>query len=197
MTSRTVRGFLASVVIALAGAAHAANPQINAIETEGNLKPAHNLDCIAIGQVKNVYTPADLIAAYARCTRAERYDDAMVLMLIAGTYSAFDIQRVADNTAHDAYQAMMANIPPDEKTMAAMQQEFARYKAQGSPQMAKFCVDIKRLGPPNYYPGYMIAHGMGAVIGGGGNGLVANFDAHKAWKESIDKYMHCSVADMR
>ena len=57
--------------------------------------------------------------------------------------------------------------------------------------MAMLCSRIRVIGPPNYRPTYMIRHGMGAFIGGSGNGLVADFDPAAAWEESLDTYLHC------
>jgi len=146
-------------------------------------------------QVKNEYTPPDLMIAFTKCIEADRYDDAMALFNVAGTYSAFDARCVADETAHDAFQALMADYPVDDAKQPTMFELFNKWQAPNSPEMAKFCTDLKRLGPPSYYPGYMIAHGMGAIFGAGG-GLVKDFDAKKAWKDSLDKYMHCDVSDL-
>jgi hypothetical protein len=173
-----------------------ADAQITNITTAGNLKPTHDLDCLRVDQVKNIYTPADLMIAHDKCVQAERYEDALELLLIAGTYSRFDAQRVADQTAHDAFDAIEANDPPMLETRQHTGPIIAKYKAPNSPEMAKFCVALKRIGPPGYYPAYMIDHGMGAALGKSA-GLVADFDAQKGWKDALASYMHCDVSDLK
>lgn len=170
--------------------------QITNITTPGNLKPTHDLDCLRIDQVRNIYTPADLMVSHDKCIQARRYEDALTLLLIAGTYSRFDVERVADQTSHDAMQAMEADDPPVLETRQHMDPIIAKYKAPNSPEMAKFCVAIKRIGAPDYYPAYMIDHGMGAALGRS-NGLVADFDAQKGWKDALSSYMHCDVSDLK
>ena len=188
-----MKRWLFALLLSLA-AAPAGAQQVQSYETPGNLKPTHDLACIGMDKVRNDYTPADLMVAYVKCTRAGRYDDALVLMLVAGTYARFDTLRVSDVSAHDAFQAIEADIPRDEKVVAGMQPVFEKDKAANSPELAKFCTDLKHLGAPNYYPAYMIAHGMGAFLGGGG--LVKDFDAKKGWKTAVDQYMHCDVSDL-
>jgi hypothetical protein len=173
-----------------------ADAQITNITTAGNLKPTHDLDCLRLDQVKNIYTPADLMVSHDKCIQAARYEDAMALLLLAGTYSRFDTERVADQTSHDAFPAMQANDPPMLETRQHMQPIIAKYRAPNSPEMAKFCVAIKRIGAPDYYPAYMIDHGMGAVLGKSG-GLVADFDARKGWRDALTLYMHCDVSDLK
>jgi hypothetical protein len=146
-------------------------------------------------QIRNEYTPADLMKVFVKCRDADRYEDAFLAWNVAGTYSAFDTQRVTDDTAHDAFQALMANNPPREDQRARFLAMFRSYTTPGSPGSVKFCADIKHLGPPNYYPAYMIDHGMGAFLGKPG-GVVKDFDAAKAWKIALDKYLHCDVTDM-
>jgi hypothetical protein len=196
MSSRTVMSALGVAASITAMPLGASDAQVASYQTRGDLKPAHNLACIAIDQVSNVYTPADLMVAQSKCMQAGRFGDAMVLRLVAGTYSRFDALRVTDATAHDAYAALKADYPPDAKAFPHMKDMSAKYQAASSPEMAKFCLNIRRLGPPNYYPAYMIDHGMGAVLGTGG-GLVKGFEAPKAWKAVLTQYMRCDVAEAK
>lgn len=199
MKSATAAVIVVVPFLAIAPTAAIADPQVTDFEMEGNLKPTHNLECIPVTEVKTEYTPADLMVAEGKCARAGRYDDAIALLLIAGTYARFDTLRVADVSAHDALEAIQANNPPDEKMRAAMPPIAAKYAASGSAEMAALCQRLKQLGPPNYYPGYMVRHGMAAFFGrgtGSNTGLVSNFDAQKAWKQSLSSWLHCDVSDM-
>ena len=54
---------------------------------------------------------------------------------------------------------------------------------------------IERIGAPDYYPRYMVQHGMQAfLISDGSDGLVKDFDAPAAWKQALDSYLHCPAA---
>jgi hypothetical protein len=194
MTSGVARSAVAALLacVALTGMA---TGQITSYETPGNLKPTHDLACIGMDEIKSEYTPADLMVAHVKCRHEGQFDRAVVLLLVAGTYARFDTLRVPDITAHDAFVVIEQNTPPDKKEGEALREAFTPYEPSDGPKMKAFCADIKRLGPPNYYPAYMVRHGMGAIIGAGG-GLAANFDAKAAWKQSLTTWLHCDVSDL-
>jgi hypothetical protein len=182
--------------IQLAGQAFA-DPVIQNYETEGNLKATHNLDCHSIAQIKQDYTPPDLMISFDKCLAAGRYNDALDLFQLAGTYSRFDTLRVTDQTAHDAFQVLMVEHPIEEPSKSIMYGLF-KTRSDSSSEEAKFCSNVKLLGPPTYFPAYMIQHGMGAFFGKSANGGIApNFDVQTAWKTSLDKYLHCDVSEMK
>ena len=59
-------------------------------------------------------------------------------------------------------------------------------------KLPEICNELSRIGAPQYYPSYMIQHGMNAIIGSDTeDALVKNFDSDAAWKESLDGYLHC------
>jgi hypothetical protein len=61
-----------------------------------------------------------------------------------------------------------------------------------SKKLSAICTRIRQIGPPDYYPRYMVQHGIQAFTGfKTPNGLVPNFDARKAWTESLTSYLHC------
>jgi hypothetical protein len=181
------------VTLSFFGSISHAFAQVTSFEAAGNLKPTHDLECIGIEQVKNEYTPPDLMIAARKCSQVGRDEDAFVVWLVAGTYSMFDTFRVPDKSSHDAFQVLMMTYPL-EKERPAVGAISKAYGAPQSPQMAKLCGDLKRIGPPSYYPAYMIRHGMGAFLGSAG--VDKDFDAQKGWKDSLNKYLHCDVTDM-
>ena len=84
-----------------------ADGKITNIEAKGNLESTHDLGCIAIEQVSNKYTPADLYKAYGRCVQANDFDKAITLFIIAGAYGHFDQMRVTDVSAHQAVKVLI------------------------------------------------------------------------------------------
>jgi hypothetical protein len=180
----------------LLGASAAAGGQITNYTTPGNLKAAHTLGCIGLKDIRNEDTPPDLMNAYTACIAAKRYDDAILLWTVAGTYAYFDALRVPDVSAHDAFQVLMLEHQPGPDDGAKLRDLLAKYRAAGGKGAGPaLCSDIKRLGAPSYRPDYMIAHGMSAFVGGAG-GAPAGFDAKKGWRDTLDKYLHCDVSDM-
>ena len=184
---------LAALTWMTAAAPQALNPQITNYETPGNLVAKHPLVCSTVDKLKETDTPPDLYAGMVDCAKHQRYQDAVYFFALAGVYSYFDSQRVADETAHEAHSVLTRNAMTqlDDATKQAV---FAQLKATlGDPaKLPGACAAIERIGPPNYFPQYMVQHGMDAVTGKvQGNGLIPDFDAKVAWQKSLDGYLHC------
>ena len=56
---------------------------------------------------------------------------------------------------------------------------------------SRLCAMMKTLGAPNYYPKYMILHGMNAFLGIEGDGLKPNFDADREWGKILRNNLSC------
>ena len=96
------------------------------------------------------------------------YKEGTFLFALAGAYGRFDTLRVADNSAHQAVAVarMQALSTLDKSKQTAFQESLKA--TLGNPEgLAAACKEIVRIGPPNYYPRYMIQHGMGAFLKGG------------------------------
>ncbi len=158
---------------------------------QGNLAVTHALTCTTFDKMKTDYTPADIYPAFADCVANARYQDATQLFMLAGAYSAFDTQRVADVSAHDAKTVLvmqsLAAVDPAKK--AAWQQALRTYITGGG--LAEGCAAVRRLGPPTYYPAYMIQHGMAAFQTNPPAPLVEPFDAAAAWQSTLTTYLQC------
>ena len=166
-------------------------PTIRNYTTPGNLESNYNLGCIDVKDAKPIYNPVDLFKASKACITAHRYDEALRLYALGGAYGRYDMRRVADSTAHQAVTVARMEIFGDVSDTDA--QKFKASTALDNPAAkAAFCADVSRIGPPNYFPRYMIQHGMGAFFGAAKDGLVANFDAKSAWNEALSAYLHCT-----
>lgn len=58
--------------------------------------------------------------------------------------------------------------------------------------------DCERIGPPRYFPAYMVSHGIGAIQSALANQaqsapLEPNFDAAGAWTSLLANYLNCSM----
>jgi len=187
---------MAACSLGLAGPALAADPaaqpDIRNVEAPGNLESKYDLDCIGANKVENRYTPTDLYRAVAKCAAAGRYEEGAFLFALAGAYGRFDILRVEDNTAHQAVTVarMQALAGLNHDQQAAFQESIKT--ALRPENLAAVCREVVRIGPPDYYPRYMVQHGMAALRGAnGGDGLLKDFDAKAAWQQALAGYLHC------
>ena len=118
---------------------------------------------------------------------------AAFLWRIVKIYGRYDMLRVKDETAKAAI---------DYLEMRLLQQDL------GKDQVKKFveavnadfdinamCAQVRRIGAPNYYPTYMIEHGVEATTekSSDHDGLVPSYSRETNWKEIINQYMKCPV----
>lgn len=126
-----------------------------------------------------------------------RDTDAVSLFALAGMDSAFDSLRVSDKTAGQARQILLMDLfqrmPAD---VHARFETATKDLAADAPRHAALCEQIKKAGPPQYFPGYMVNHGLGAMQSALSNQappapLEPNFDAAAAWRELLTNYLDC------
>lgn len=182
-----------AVTLMLAGCVHRGPDTLNNYETGGNLSPTRALGCVGPHGVSSRDTPADLIPAMSLCVRDNNYHNALFLYALSGAYSHFDVLRVVDHTAHDAGGLLLLQAI---QSMTAAQrislQREIRHVFGSRRKTAIVCRKIEKIGPPNYYPAYMINHGMNALARPQGSGLIRNFNPVSAWDEVLASYLHCS-----
>jgi hypothetical protein len=118
------------------------------------------------------------------------------LFTLAGLYGRFDSLRVADQTTHAIVMTLrVQTLDAMEKNKKSEFVELAKTTLTSAEGLKDICKEVVRLGPPNYYPNYMIQR-VADVAGAAksGEGLVQNFDAAEAWKNTLDVYLRCSGA---
>lgn len=164
-------------------------------ETEGNLAAASPTDCVEVSQLTDDHTPADIYPGISDCLSKGDVDRAAKLSALAYVYGYYDRLRVADRSAHQATQVLQLNhLSTAEKDVAQKMFERVDAISEDDAALGALCDDIMSLGRPSYYPAYMIQHGIKAFSGGSGdNGIVAGFSAEEAWREALDRGLHCSI----
>jgi hypothetical protein len=162
-----------------------AGGNVTNIERPDNLQVTNILKCIDLDLVQNIYTPADLFSASVDCANTYKDEKAARLFLFARVYGSYDMNRVEDNTAH---QSIMVLI---QQSFSAMRRnaDFIELEINdnliGNPDNLKsFCSSVKNVGKPNYYPAYMISHGMSAMTGTS-DGLIEGFDGDQTWLKTL------------
>lgn len=167
------------------------------IEAEGNLETKYTIGCIPINQISNKYTPADIYAGFSQCAEEDNLVYGARLFFLAGTYGRFDTLRVTDKSAHQAVRALLIinfGKVEKEKIRTYMRKIKAKMLENDAEEKEKICLEIKEFGPPDYYPRYMIQHGLKALEKehDGERALNEDFDAEEAWIASLEGYMHCN-----
>jgi hypothetical protein len=164
------------------------------ISSPANLAPTRKLSCIDLSDVKNTYTPPDIYTAIRGCLAKGDYDRAATLFPLAGAYAHFDALRITDQTARDGGQVLIvqtsATMTSDQKQ--AFKQALTSVMSDPK-KHADFCSDVHKIGPPNYFPKYLIMHGMNAFLTPHPeqNALVSNFDAPGTWAKLQTQYLQC------
>lgn len=167
--------------------------QIVNYETKGNLQGSTPVECVEIGKVTSLSTPADIYSAVVKCIDAGEYERAVYLYALGGVYGRFDTLRVSDSTAHQAVQVLQINNfgRLTKEQNETFKKVLLANAETGSKQFTTLCSKIRRVGYPRYFPTYMIQHGMNAVLGSDNAGINADFDPEKAWEEALTGYLHC------
>ena len=149
--------------------------------------------CLDKSKVSNMLSPVELWKSIASCISSEKYDEGVFIYAMAGAFGAFDKLRVADKTAHQATQVLLMvtfdSLPEDK--VAAFQSRVRQTFGNESTHKA-YCKEIESVGPPDYFPTYMVRHGLGAFPGANKNQpLVVPFDPHVAWPQAVKQYLLC------
>lgn len=170
------------------------NGKVTNVSAEGNLASYQKVGCIPLSEAKNTFTPADMHKGIGECIAQGNYDFAVNLLMLADMYGLFDAARVTDKTAGQAIIALrtntFANVPQDKKTKLS---ELINHLASDTELRGKLCGEIDKLGPPDYYPSYMILHGVKAFTGNPHEGaLVKDFDALGVWKKLQSASLKCA-----
>ena len=121
------------------------------------------------------------------------YDSAVFISALAGVYARYDQMRVTDESAHRAAAALrmkyLDSLAPDQQKKFV---DVLRTRTNSPTKLTAMCDQIRGIGPPHYFPAYMIQHGMGAFVGNTpGDGLVAGFNGAHAWNEALTTLLNC------
>lgn len=135
-----------------------------------------------------------IYAGMLTCIEEDKIEKAARMFAVAGLYGQFDERRVTDTSAHQAIPMLLMHLlePVSEEKKNRFQEIVSAQLARGSSELKSLCQSIRKLGPPDYFPRYMIQHGLKAFLPEDGtDGLQKDFNAETAWHASLDAYLHC------
>jgi ankyrin repeat protein len=155
--------------------------------------------CVRLDEIKGSPTPMELYGALKDCLQSNRDADAVALFALAGMDSSLDAMRVTDKTAGQARQILIMDLIQGMSADVHTRFESAMKDENANPQRhAALCEHVKKIGPPRYFPAYMVNHGMGAVQSALASQaqptpLEPTFDAAGAWTTLLANYLSCSA----
>lgn len=166
-------------------------PNITNYVAQGNLESRSDLGCIGLSEATNKHNPVDLLRAMDACLTEKDYDRAAQLFALSGAFGRFDMKRVTDRSAHQALLVAQQNVLLNLELEQATALPIRVKELSGDPEAhAKMCSAIRDIGPPSYYPRYMIEHGIGVFTGNRG-AVDASLDVQSSWDEVLDQYLRC------
>jgi hypothetical protein len=150
-------------------------------------------DCLDKSRLSNKMSPVELWKGIGGCISSGRYDDGVFMFALAGSFGSFDMQRVADESGRQVMQilpmAVYASLPQDK--VSAFQSLVSKTLEDETKRLA-YCKEVARMGPPHYFPTYMVQHGIGSFTGANrAQPLVVPFDAKSAWTKAVKQYLLC------
>lgn len=157
------------------------------------LPHASAVECYEQQTASTNKSPFDLWRSISTCVAEEKYEQAVYLFGLAGSLGIFDSFRVKDTSAHQAAKVLpmtaMGSFPKD-KSQAFQRKVQERFS--DTTNRTALCVKYKGMPTPDYFPGYMIQHGMAAFSQTSkSDALVQPFNANEAWPKAVDTYMQC------
>ena len=172
------------------------NGKVTNLTMAGQLAAKNPLGCVPLNSLDNTHTPPDLYLGVTACIQKDDYQDAAALFALAGIESRFDAARVLDKSAGQAGQVLIMN------TFNGMAQDkrdkFGKTVGElgADPNaMTDTCHTIRKIGYPNYYPEYMVLHGIHAFTAKAGDSTMEpNFDAQSTWNSLLTSYLNCHDA---
>lgn len=158
--------------------------------TPGNLEATMPLGCVDLDQLSNSHSPADMFHGVWACVQQEDYEKAIDLLLVARAYGFYDIDRVRDSSAHGAVQMLQIRIADamDDAQHAAWA-AVSESRQDMDLDQGPVCSRLMSLGPPDYFPYYMVQHGLRASVPPDtGNALREDFAPDRAWTTVLENY---------
>jgi|TARA_B100001964_G_C14134811_1_gene554620 hypothetical protein len=159
--------------------------------SDEELQTNNSPGCLTLLEAETDITPPELAMGLLDCAKSNDVKNAHDLFLIMMVRSIYDSKRVDDLSAGAAVNALKNEVfwQIDSDFFDRMA-EFQNSVDQ--PYYDNICVILKNKGAPDYYPRYMVLHGINAITGISGDGLKQNFDEENEWINTVDNRFSCS-----
>jgi hypothetical protein len=159
-------------------------------KTQGSRMSVRPVACVNLSQVSPLHSPAELLPGVRDCIYIEDYTRAAQLYGLAGLYGRIDVLRVEDPTAHEVISVLIKrNLDRFPQEQLDHVQGAIERLSNDSRAMKEVCEEIRAIGPPVYYPAYMIDYGTNEDIE---QPINPDFDLQSIWNDSLYEFLKCS-----
>jgi hypothetical protein len=155
-------------------------------------------ECFSKEEIAEIQKPPELLKNFVNCARNKKLEEAVYSYLTSKVYGYYDTLRVKDETAHQVMPTLLFAAGGAEGIHADEVNDFNEFViTHGTKENEAYCKFLNSLDEPNYYPVYMIMHGMEYIqVAMEGKKLsvdpiVEGFDSKKAWEEARGKIGLC------
>ena len=160
----------------------AESPRPLALSADAAGKPPYliSVGCVDVAGLSSKNMPTQILLGSRECVDKKDFDRGVRLFGVAGAYARFDSERVPDVSAQALIPAFQSELFGSLDPNTAAELQAAQKKIANSHELVQMCEQIRKLGPPTYYPTYMIKQGA-----------KRNFDSAAAWESALVSYLHC------
>ena len=156
------------------------------IDAPGNLGPNQAFTGTGLAEIGPEHNPIDLLRRAVEIFRAQP-KAAYQLVLAATLRASYDMQRVADPTAHQAWKYVSS-----QRLVTQIIFWGSLSPKVGRADSEEVLAWSRKSGPPTYHPSWMVQHGMAVMQAAMERKdppapLVAGFDAAKAWEKTAGR----------
>lgn len=151
-------------------------------ELQNKENPIRNPEELKKTGIDNTCTPIELILLTLDKINTEAYEDAIYDYVLATAYMTFDSTRVSDQSASQAEPALRAEFI---ERLTDVQKEKLE-EALSKMDKTKMKEIMEKVGPPTYFPQYMVNHGTNALLGSTENALNPDFDSQTTWNQLVE-----------
>jgi hypothetical protein len=164
------------------------------IDAPGNLGPNQPFTGSTLAEIGPEHNPIDLLRRAIEIFHAQP-KIAYQLVLAATLRASYDMQRVADPTAHQGWKHVSTLRP-----VAQIIFWGAYSNKVGRADSEEVLAWARKSGPPTYHPSWMIQHGMAVMRAAMERKdppapLVADFDAANAWEQTAGRMAALVASD--
>lgn len=152
-------------------------------------------DCHPMNGTFNITPPDMLMRDVFSCLAADRNDEAARLAFLATAYIHFDVRRLQDDPKETYVEPEKTDgisfIMSDEQRSRL---DTSKQALQANPKgWHTFCDELRRVGPPTYYPQYLRFYRTQNRLILRDPKLKIDFDAKQAWHEAVTSVLSCKV----
>jgi hypothetical protein len=138
----------------------------------GSMKSKQIFSCLKADQIRNEYTPVDLLKSHEACLKENNFEDAVFLRELLVVYAKFDVTRARYDFITNIVKTRLFDKVD---AQIALEQKERYYEVRKKQDQKTLCSATERIGIPKYYPAYMVPW----------KGTKSDFNPKLEWKKMM------------